>query len=806
MVTWPSPLLFPSPTSWARGGFVGSVWVFGVVHEVWTADARLHSKLFNDHKHWTPPLPFRARASGGGGRAVPRLHRNPNNSNKHWTPPLPFRARGSGGGGRLTAAALLALLLLLTACGDPAARQGHVRPCALPFFFEGSADLEEVALVGDFNGWNKDANPLVDTNGDGLFKAAFELPPGLQTYRLWDGAATHLDPYNPLTLYGAKDREESVVDVPDCDQPALEVERADTSPVGALVAQLTFWRGRANAPLESVDAILMPIGFHPLVTVDDEEHVTVFAYNLPAGKYWLKVAAGDTQGGRVERRFAFWIEPEPFDWRDAVFYQILIDRFRRGGGALDDMASIAEYQGGDLWGVVEAIESGYFEDLGVNALWLSPVDENPEGKFGKSEAVMAEAYHGYWPSEPRTVETRFGGEAALDAVVAAAHQRGLRVLMDAVPNHVHLEHPYWQEHSKDDWFAHPDGDCSCGVTCSWATDLQECWFDPFLPDLNWKNQAVVEQLIDDTVWWLERFDLDGARIDAVPMMPRLAVRHLRAQVRERIGAGGLETYLIGETYSRPGQQGTIRYYLGPDTLSGQFDFPTMWRLRDCLAGRLPMTDLASELAASEAAWEGTGAVMGVFLGNHDVARFLSDVNGDAVDDPRGSPPDAPAEGEDRAYALAKMAWTFVLTQAGAPVIFYGDEVGLPGATDPDNRRPMRFGDALAPREADLLAHVERLAALRRCSKALRRGVRETLWVDSQVFAYSRTTSAGEAALVVLNRSTAAKNLTLRVPTSWEEVMSLHSTQGETVTSLGGLVQVELAPRSAEAWLSEDCTQ
>ena len=254
----------PSPTSWARGGFVGSVWVCGVVHEVWTADARLHSKLFNDHKHWTPPLPF--------------------------------RARGSGGGGRLTAAALLALLLLLTACGDPAARQGHVRPCALPFFFEGSADLEEVALVGDFNGWNKDANPLVDTNGDGLFKAAFELPPGLQTYRLWDGAATHLDPYNPLTLYGAKDREESVVDVPDCDQPALEVERADTSPEGALVAQLTFWRGRANAPLESVDAILMPIGFHPLVTVDDEEHVTVFAYNLPAGKYWLKVAAGDTQG------------------------------------------------------------------------------------------------------------------------------------------------------------------------------------------------------------------------------------------------------------------------------------------------------------------------------------------------------------------------------------------------------------------------------------------------------------------------------------------------------------------------------
>src|SRR4051794_2980578 len=108
--------------------------------------------------------------------------------------------------------------------------------------------------------------------------------------------------------------------------------------------------------------------------------------------------------------------------------------------------------------------------------------------FPGSDGHTYSSYHGYWPIDSRALDPRVASEASLDALVASAHARGMRVLCDVVPNHVHQQHPYVAAHMNDGWFNHPDGGCVCSVgACDWATHEQDCWFAPYLPDLAWTN-------------------------------------------------------------------------------------------------------------------------------------------------------------------------------------------------------------------------------------------------------------------------------------------------------------------------------
>lgn len=674
------------------------------------------------------------------------------------------------------------------------------RDCRLPLFYalpQGAPRPNTVAVVGTWNGWGQAAEEMLDPDGDRVYVAWVEPPPGRHEYRIWVDNSTFLDAYNPLSWVGDHGWENSLLDIPDCDVPALEIT-ALTRSAGELSLELQLWPGDPahGLDLSSVDARLDGVPLS-VAAVDDGLRIKG---PLSEGKHDLRIEARDTRGVPVQS-VAFPVWGEALDWRDAIIYQVMVDRFRRGGGEpLDGERSISFYHGGDLWGVIEALEEGYFERLGVNALWISPMYDNPEGQYIGRDGHLAEPYHGYWPAEPRIVEPRFGGEDALDALVAAAHARGIRVIMDTVLNHIHEEHPYWRERRDDSWFNHPEGDCVCGFTCPWGLMMQSCWFDPFMPDLDWSQQAVVTQMIDDAMWWMSRFDLDGLRLDAVPMMPRYAMRHLRARIAERYEGGDTHIYLVGETYTQPGEQAVLSYFLGPHTLSGQFDFPVMWQLRDALAGRAPLQVLDDEVHASEAAWMGSGAVMAPFLGNHDVPRFTSDVNNDPIWRPREIAPDAPET--DVPYDLLRMAWTFVMTQPGAPVIYYGDEIGLPGANDPDNRRDMRFGDALAAREAAVLEHVQNLGTLRACSDALRRGQRLTLAVEGDLYAYGRDAGDGEPVVVLLNRAETRLETQVALPEGWPGGAWVEALGGTSVSRNGDALEVVLEPRSSAVLLVE----
>ena len=713
----------------------------------------------------------------------------------------PRRPRGNSAA---LCSVLAASAFLATSCGTPEpppVDPEQSRDCKVPIFFRPAEPLDKLpALVGTFNDWSGSGWELEDAGG-GLYRRVFELPPGEHHYLIAAGGQRVLDPYNPLTSFPrSADEETSTIFVQDCSIPQLVVQEREQFEDGFRF-ELLFERARSNAPLSNVE--VDGVDALEISTDPGTGAVTITKRGLDQGKHTITVRASDEEGVSVTPiDLNAWTEPAPFDWRDAVIYQVVVDRFARSEGEFVEGAPISFFHGGDLDGVTRQIEAGFFEDVGVNTIWLSPAYDNPEGVFIGRDGYEAQAYHGYWPRRPREVEPRIGGAEALHRLVDAAHARGMRVILDTVLNHVHEEHPYAMKADRPRWYNHPDGDCICGMTCSWGLFIESCWFDPFMPDLQLRNPDVMHVMVDDAVWWAKEFDLDGLRLDAVPMMPRAVMRHLRYRVDREIAAGGEHFYMLGETFTYKAEQDTIKYFLGPDALSGQFDFPVLWQIRDALAGRVPMTALAAEVERSEDAWDGSGAVMAPILGNHDVPRFISDVNGDVVFSPRDVQPPSPAD--PHAYELLVAGWVFIMSQPGAPVVYYGDEYGMPGANDPDNRRDMRGDDVLSARERGVKDALKRLIRARRCSAALRRGERVTAHAGLETFAQVRDAGDGYPAIAVLNRGEgeAVVEVELPVGTALAADAMPRDVLGAGVVSDGSRMSVTLPPRSGALIVSD----
>jgi glycosidase len=469
-----------------------------------------------------------------------------------------------------------------------------------------------------------------------------------------------------------------------------------------------------------------------------------------------------------------------------------------------------------------ALEAGYFERLGVTTLWLSPVYANPnEYRVGR-DGHLVTPYHGYWPGDPHAVDAKLGGEAALTALVAAAHARGLRVLVDVVPNHVYEAHPWVAAHGRGapgieaapspaadpstvSWFNDGPDACVCGdVGCDWGGHMETCWFAPYLPDLNWRHPDVIAAGVADLTGWMARFDLDGLRIDAVPMMPRAASRRIVHAVRGMMFRPAGDLYVVGETYTGPGDGGRaqIRAYLGSalDGLDGAFDFPLMWAARDALAHDAPggFATLEAELAAGAQAWSGSGASIAHMIGNHDTTRFVSEAAGDAGGDPWIAPPPQPAG--DEPYRRQLLALALMLTVPGVPVLYYGDEVGLAGGSDPDSRRVMPdvLGGALPAPQRALLDAVAAIGRARRCNPALH-GTRAVLLADGDHDVALHRGAGGELALVALSRAALASTLDAPgVPAGrFRDLLS-----GATLVSDGQHAVFSAAPRSAAIYLPE----
>ena len=345
--------------------------------------------------------------------------------------------------------------LTTTGCGGP---EPPRRDCFARVWIAPGAP-PELRVVGSWNDWHPPGLLPVD-HDDGWKLVRVALPPGEHGYLMADGVGTHLDQGNPLTTWRGE-QEVSLLQVPDCAEPGLLIERVDVTD-SAIELEATFLSSHSGAAFDPALVVAETrdgTRAELVEAIPEQGKLVLRAEELPAGKVTLGLRVVDESGGEVDAFASGWTEAATGsvgtrDPRDEILYQVVVDRFRGdGGAALPPPPTPGARAGGTLDGVRSALSDGTFESLGVTTLWLSPAYVNPDEPQIGLDGRMYEGYHGYWPVESRGVDPRIGGPGALDGVVADAHERGMAVVLDTVPNHVFESNPRFTDHP--DWFGEP---------------------------------------------------------------------------------------------------------------------------------------------------------------------------------------------------------------------------------------------------------------------------------------------------------------------------------------------------------------
>ena len=431
----------------------------------------------------------------------------------------------------------------------------------------------------------------------------------------------------------------------------------------------------------------------------DLEPSTVTVHAVEPGRYKLRVETrgggaiwasdADPRPGGQEFAFGDSSERGP-DWlADTVIYQVMVDRFAREDGPLPDHGSPTALYGGTLDGVRGHLD--HIASIGCNAIWLTPIQKSP-------------SHHGYDHEDYYTVDPRYGGEAALKRLIDAAHGRGMRVLLDFVPNHTGRGHHIFRE-------AIERGGQAAAFYRFWQwPHYYRCFFDDVtLPELDTGSRRVQDYLVKAAQHWISAYGADGVRCDHVAGVDPAFWVELRRGVR----AVKPDAVVLGEATGHP--DWLARYAGRIDSI---FNFELAYAIRQTFAtGRMGLADFARLLDQRER--ENPGSVQATLLDNHDMPRFLGKAGGDV--------------------SRLMLAATLLMTLPGMPVIYYGTEVGLSqrrsGASeDVGARQPMLWGP---DQDAELLDFFQRLGRLRQGSPALRRGSRRTLRADDEVLAYER---------------------------------------------------------------------
>ncbi len=487
-------------------------------------------------------------------------------------------------------------------------------------------------------------------------------------------------------------------------------------------------------------------------------------------------------------------KPDAFDWHDGVMYFVFVDRFLDGdannNGAPTSVAPIAGWHGGDWAGVTQKINANYFTELGVNVLWLTvPLDPTDALEFGE-DGQKYSGYHGYWPRDREKTNAHFGSMAELQALVQAAHQKGIQIVLDYAMNHVHASAPVWQAHQGDGWF-HPGQvsgqNCVCGSgVCPWeGPSMLYCWFTTYLPDFNFLNYDARKASIDNVVWWLQQSGADGLRLDAIKHVEGAWLTDLRARLLTDVEPLRQQhIWLVGETYS--GDQTFLKTFVDPCTkLDGQFDFAERANLDNTILLRQgKMQDVEKFLDGNDGFF-GPDAIMSTFIGNHDLPRTIhmaqdtpiwGDVWANGKDKAWSNQPTQP--GGTSAYERMSVAMAVLMTNRGVPLVYYGEEVGLAGAGDPDNRRAMLW-TGYNDGQNLLLARMKALGQARKNHPALRKGTRKTLWITQDAWLYQMTT-AGDTVLVAINRGDGSASLGGLPTGTWQDLMGGADVSGTSV--------------------------
>jgi len=437
------------------------------------------------------------------------------------------------------------------------------------------------------------------------------------------------------------------------------------------------------------------------------------------------------------------------DWtKDAIFYQIFPDRFANGNPSNDPpgtqpwggVPTTRNFFGGDLEGIISQLD--YVKSLGVNALYLNPIFESTSN-------------HKYHAKDYMKIDPHFGDEKVFKQLVDECHARGIRLVLDGVWNHTGVDFFAFEDIKKNGarskylgWFniySLPIGPTN--------KPNYECWWGyGDLPKLMTHHPAVREHIFQVTRHWMG-FGIDGWRLDVPNEIPHQFWRDWR-KLAKSINPG---CYIVGEIWDD-----AIPWLKGD-----QFDGVMNYRFRKaCLEffieRTIPLSRFDSVLAQHRSKYPSeVNYVMQNLLGSHDTERILTMARGNV--------------------SSVKLAMLFQMTYVGAPMVYYGDEIGMEGGKDPGCRGTMIWDEERQNHE--LLEHVRSLNALRNRHVAFRRGSIRTVLADdpARVYAFTRSSDA-ESFLVVLNCGD--QKTTARIPLNeadatrhWKEAWPVAGNKG-----------------------------
>lgn len=510
-----------------------------------------------------------------------------------------------------------------------------------------------------------------------------------------------------------------------------------------------------------------------------------------------------------------------------VLYMLMPDRFANGSGSNDNIKSLNAYKvdrtqpslrhGGDLEGIRQHLD--YFNELGVTALWFTPVLENNSPDHGNQST-----YHGYATTDYYRVDPRFGTNDEYRRLIDEAHAKGLKVVMDMIFNHCGFEHPWVKDMPAADWFNTPewlypenqknavktqtmDGEQTTNdkylqtsykltpVLDPYASqvDMRETvdgWFVPSMPDLNQRNHHVITYLIQNSEWWIETAGIDGIRMDTYPYADRRAMAHWMKVLNEEYPNFNTvgETWVTEPAYTAAWQKDsplsdinsnlkTVMDFSFFDKLNQAKNEETddWWtgynRIYNSLCYDYLYVDPSSVMA---------------FIENHDTDRFL------------GEGQDTPA---------LKQALALLLTINRTPQLYYGTEILMNGTkrvTDghvrkdfpggfPGDARNAFLKEQRTKDEQDMFAWTSRLLHWRQGNEVIIKG-RQTQFIPYKgVYVVARTLN-GKTVMTVINGT--SKDATLSV-SRYAEIIGTHKEAVDVLTGskVDVTKDVRLAPRA-----------
>ena len=529
-----------------------------------------------------------------------------------------------------------------------------------------------VDIAGSFNDWGSPALVLNDNDSDGIYTATESFNIGQQIElkaRIngsWDGTEEFPN--------GGSNRsftieENDVIEfwyndeVPD---NVLQVNIAASSnfAIPGEVIQFTDlsngnpttweWNFTGGTPTSSTEQ-------NPVVNYANEGSFDV--------SLTIQNADGEIET-KVFENFITIGNTDTYWWNEAVFYEIFVRSFYDSDGD-----GIGDFQG--LIQKLDYLNDGNpatHHDLGVNGIWLMPIHQSP-------------SYHGYDVTDYREIESDYGTNEDFKEFIAAAHERGIKVIIDYVMNHSSSEHPWFRDsktpsNEKRDWYVwedtNPGGSGPWGQNV-WHQSNGDYYYGLFwggMPDLNYETPAVKEEMFDISTFWLEEMNVDGFRLDAVKYIYETdegledvpETFQFWKDFRAHYKSINPNSFSVGEAWTSTNK---AREYVGNDGLDYVFEF-----------------DLAGNIIAAVNNGNADGLIsksqevmgsypylqFGTFLTNHDMDRVMNVLNSD--------------------QAKAKQAAELLLTLPGIPYLYYGEEIGMLGQKpDEDIRLPMQWSSS-----------------------------------------------------------------------------------------------------------------